>query len=567
MKKIAVLDTETDPFLYDRIPKPFAVGYYNGESYYEFFGDDCIELFINYLDDIDGEEKDDLIVYAHNGGKFDFHFFMQYLDTDMIVINGRLAEIKICGVTFRDSYLLLPLPLSCYKKDEIDYAIFEKEERYKPENLKEIKAYLKDDCIYLHEWLTKFTKRFDNPLTLPSASFKQLKATGYKINNTNIRYDEKFRPFYYGGRTEVFKSGVFKQDVEYFDINSAYPRAMLEWHPYSNSYITTDFFPESGMYFARILAISKGALPFRGDNGFLTFPSDDTPREYSVTSWEIEAGLKTNTLKIINVIECIQHEKTYPFTDFVNKFYKEKAECKSKGDKDGEKFAKLILNSAYGKFALNSRLFKKYCITPKGFLPPELLEWYATYKVQSMNELKEAIIFDDTIKDHQADERLKVLTWEICNDIEGFTIWQRDEPSNRFYNTATAASITGYVRAFMWETICNSEGVIYCDTDSVMCEKFHGKESDLLGEWKLECVFDELYVGGKKLYTGHIKDTKINDEKNWKKASKGSRLEYNEIIEIVKDNKTINWQNQAPSFSLKYGARFIDRNIKKTSTV
>jgi len=564
MKKIAVLDTETDPFLYDRIPKPFAVGYYNGESYYEFFGDDCIDLFINYLDDLEPEEKDELIVYAHNGGKFDFHFFIKYLDTDMIVINGRLAEIKICGVTFRDSYLLLPLPLSCYKKDEIDYAIFEKEERYKPKNLSEIKAYLKDDCIYLHEWLTKFAARFDNPLTLPSASFKQLKETGYKVVNTNIRYDDHFRPYYYGGRTEVFQSGVFKGDTVYFDINSAYPRAMLEWHPYGASYISMTFLPESGMYFANILAISKGALPFRNEQGFLTFPSDDIPREYFVTSWEIEAGLRTNTLKIINVIECIQHEKTYPFTDFVNKFYKEKSDCKKAGDKDGETFAKLILNSCYGKFALNSRLFKKYCITPKGFLPPELLEWYAIYKVESMNDLKEAIVFDDTIEDHQADERLKVLSWEICNDIDDFTIWQRDEPSNRFYNTATAASITGYVRAFMWETICNSEGVIYCDTDSIMCEKFHGKESELLGDWKLECVFDELYVGGKKLYTGHIKDTKINGENNWKKASKGSRLEYNEIIEIVRDNKTINWTNQAPSFSLKHGARFIDRNIKKT---
>lgn len=564
MKKIATLDTETDPFQYGRIPKPFAVGHYDGESYYEFFGDDCIELYIHYLNSLDDDEKDDLIIYAHNGGKFDFHFFMRYLDTDMIVINGRLSEVKICGITCRDSYLLLPLPLSAYKKDEIDYDIFEKEQRYKPKNLMEIKKYLKADCIYLYEWLSKFIDRFDNPLTLPSASFKELKKTGYKVANTNEKYDGDFRPYYYGGRTEVFKSGVFKKDVVYFDINSAYPRAMMEWHPYGNTCFHSTSIPDKGVYFAEILAISRGALPFRDENGFLQFPSDNIPRIYNVTSWEIESGLRTNTLDIIKVNDVIQHEKTFPFTDFVNKFYGEKLAYKLSGDKDGETFSKLILNSCYGKFALNSRLFKKFCITPQGFLPPELLEWYAKYNVKSLNELKEAIIFDDDLKDFQAENALKVLTWEICNDVDAYTIWQRDEPSNRFYNTATAASITGYVRAFMWESICNSEGVIYCDTDSIMCEKFHGVESNELGEWKLECIFDELYVGGKKLYTGHIKDTKINDENNWKKASKGSRLEYNQIIEIVKDNKTINWENKAPSFSLKYGARFIDRNIRKT---
>ncbi len=563
-KQIAVLDTETDPFKYDRVPKPFATGFYNGESYYEWFGDDNIESYVNYLDNLEEEEKENLIVYAHNGGKFDFHFFLKYIDTDMVVINGRLAEIKICGVVHRDSILLLPMALSKYKKDEIDYDIFEKGERWKPENFKAIKEYLKSDCVYLHEWITKFVDRFGSPLTLPSASFKQLKETGYKVKNTNIRYDDKFRPFYYGGRTQVFKSGVFKKDIMYYDINSAYSDAMLEWHPYSNDYITLDYLPEKGMYFADILAISGGAFPYRDEQGFLIFPADNEPRQYNVTSWEIEAGLRTNTLKIIKVNEVLQHTKTFPFTDFVNKFYKEKSDCKKADDKDGETFAKLILNSCYGKFALNSRLFKKYCITPIGFLPPELINWYQFYDVDSIDSLKQAIIFDDEIKDYEADERLKVLTWEVCSDMDGLTIWQRDEPSNRFYNTATAASITGYVRAFMWETICNSEGVIYCDTDSIMCEKFHGKQSDELGDWKLECIFDELYVSGKKLYTDHIKDKKYNDENNWKKASKGSRLEYNEIIEIVRDNKTINWINKAPSFSLKYGARFIDRDIRKT---
>lgn len=565
-KRIAVFDTETDPFLYGRPPKPFGVGYYDGIQYFEFFGRDCIQQFIDFLDRFEDEEKEDLIVYAHNGGKFDFHFLIEHFDADLTVINGRIAKAIINGIEFRDSYLLLPLPLSSYKKDEVDYTIFEKSERYKPHNFKVIKDYLKGDCIYLHEWITKFVERFDNPLTLPSASFKQLKLTGYKVENSNERYDSVFRDYYYGGRTEVFKGGSFYEEVEYFDINSAYPLAMLSYHPQGNKYVEQDFIPEKGVYFANILAISKGALPFRDDKGGLTFPNDNVPREYFCTSWELEVGLETDTLKIIKVIKVLQHHKTASFKDFVNKFYSEKLACKLADDKDGERFAKLILNACYGKFALNSRLFKKYCLTPRGFLPDELINYYSHYKVDNIESLKEAIIFDTDLKEYEVDERLNVTTWEVCNDLKNLTIWQRNEPSNRFYNTATAASITGYVRAFLWRSIQQSEGVIYCDTDSIMCNKFHGKISNDLGDWSEECIFDELHVGGKKLYAGHIKDTKNNEKNNWKKASKGSRLEYNEIIEIVRDKKTIKWCNDAPSFSLSRGVSFVDRDITTTFT-
>lgn len=581
-KRIAVVDTETDPFLYDRVPKPFGLGYYDGESYREYFGDDgeCVAQFVDYLESLDDEEKEGLIIYAHNGGKFDFHFFLNYMDEDIVVINGRLSKIYVRGVEFRDSYLLLPLPLSAHQKDTVDYAIFEKDERYKSENFKTIRDYLKSDCIYLHDWITKFAERFGNPLTLPSASFKQLKETGYKTENTNTRYDDKFRIYYYGGRTEVFKGGHHTGDIIYQDINSAYPKAMMDWHPYGNEIITMDYLPDTPCYFATIQARSKGALPFRNEDGFLTFPNDDEIRTYYVSSWEIEAGLKTGTLEILDVVEALQHTKTLPFTDFVNKFYEEKKHYKNIGDKDNETFSKLILNSCYGKFALNSRLFKKYCITPVGHLPPELINWYQYYKVENMNELREAIIFDSEIEDYQAEDRLNILTWEVCNDIDGFTIWQRNEPTGRFYNTATAASITGHVRAFMWETICASEDVYYCDTDSIMCRKFHGKESDELGDWKLECIFDDLFIGGKKLYAGHIKDTPYKSQKQynrmkedkqnkykklaWKSASKGSRLNPYEIIEIVRDGKVIKWLNDAPAFSLRNGARFVDRNIQMT---
>ncbi len=47
--KIAAFDFETDPFKHDRIPKPFSWGFYNGEIYKDYWGDDCVEQFIYWL--------------------------------------------------------------------------------------------------------------------------------------------------------------------------------------------------------------------------------------------------------------------------------------------------------------------------------------------------------------------------------------------------------------------------------------------------------------------------------------------------------------------------------------
>ena len=57
--------------------------------------------------------------------------------------------------------------------------------------------------------------------------------------------------------------------------------------------------------------------------------------------------------------------------------------------------------------------------------------------------------------------------WSVHAETEtGQTVYERDDPKDSFYNVATAASITGFVRAFMWRAICDSEEPLYCDTDS-----------------------------------------------------------------------------------------------------
>ena len=44
------------------------------------------------------------------------------------------------------------------------------------------------------------------------------------------------------------------------------------------------------------------------------------------------------------------------------------------------------------------------------------------------------------------------------------------------------------VRAYLWEHIHTSKGVMYCDTDSIICEEFVGKVGAELGEWEIEAA-------------------------------------------------------------------------------
>ncbi len=79
--------------------------------------------------------------------------------------------------------------------------------------------------------------------------------------------------------------------------------------------------------------------------------------------------------------------------------------------------------------------------------------------------------------------------WSITGEFGTNILIERelDEPDKRFYNVAVAASITGYVRAYLFRAIKNCSGLLYCDTDSLA---FTGKHSlavgNDLGAWDHE---------------------------------------------------------------------------------
>ena len=526
MKEIWAVDSETDPFKAGRVPSPFIWGAYNGSEYHSFTKtDEMVDFFVDK----------DVIVYAHNGGKFDWHFILHRLEQfePLMVISGRLSKFKIGLCEFRDSINILPFPLSAYQKDEIDYGIMEASEREKPHNKKEIAKYLKSDCVYLWDMVTQFIDRYGLHLTQAGAALKVWeKMSGVKAPETNQFFYESFAPYYYGGRVECFKIGMIDYDFKVVDINSAYPDGMMKKHPYGSTYDVSDSLPAGRGNVERSLikvrCVARGCFPFRGDNG-LEFPKDDFVREYNITGWEFLAAIETETIEEWEIVEVLTFSETISFEGYINHFYKMKDDCKVSGDKAGYIFAKLFLNSLYGKFGANPDKYDEYTIVRPQYIQAAEGEDYS-YCAQ-------------------------LGEWALCSRPLA-------EDKQRYYNAAVAASITGYVRAKMWRSINECEGVIYCDTDSIACTSTGALElhPTQLGAWDIEAECDSGGVAGKKLYAFHIKDG------GYKTASKGVRLNAEEILKVAA-GEDVTYNPENPSFSLKRGVKFNSRKVTKNGCV
>jgi hypothetical protein len=48
-KIVAIVDTETDPFAPGLVVAPFTLGFYDGNRYVDFWGDDCVKQFFDFL--------------------------------------------------------------------------------------------------------------------------------------------------------------------------------------------------------------------------------------------------------------------------------------------------------------------------------------------------------------------------------------------------------------------------------------------------------------------------------------------------------------------------------------
>lgn len=525
--RVGVFDFETDPFLYGRIPSPFVAGFYDGERFAYFWGADCVPRLLRHMASLPGR----WIFYAHNGGKFDFFFFLTELSNPIRIINGRIVSAGLGNHEVRDSYAILPIPLAAYSKDDIDYKKMEPEAR--EENKGEILSYLKKDCTSLFSLVSKFIERFGVRLTVGGTAIKELEKF-HPFDRQGKSHDERFRPYYFGGRVECFERGIMRGHFKVYDTNSMYPHVMSAYdHPTGGNTIKLDGpicdkngdlagVPKGSVYFAHVQCSQKGAFPFRPDKAGETLRFDKRGGDFLVSSHELRAALELGLLKNLKVKSAFVFLETIRFDKFVEVFGAEKVAAKKSGDKVSEIFAKLLLNSAYGKFASNP-------------------ENYHDYKVFQPDELPDA-----------GDG------WQLFHVEHGApSVWRRPAKSTRgFYDVATAASITGAARSVLLRGIHAAKRPIYCDTDSLICEDFTGPiDAATIGAWKLECEGDALAVHGKKMYalTQNGEAVKV--------ASKGVKFSADEIFRLCR-GENVTSRRDAPNFSLSRGVGFTERTIR-----
>lgn len=534
MKPIATFDIETDPFKRGRFPQPFACDFFDGKTHRTFTGKRCVRDCFKLMRKFDG------YIYAHNGGKFDFQYLLPLLpipETKLHTIKSRIAKIILPGgkCEFRDSFCMMPIALKTYNKVEIDYTKLEPDVRHL--HMPEIISYLKSDCENLYRMVNEFIDEYGFGLTIAGRAFSELKKR-FDITppKTNKFYDARFRRFYYGGRVEFFELGNIKGTFEVYDINSAYPFAMKQEHVFGTEFISLPCLPTNAKIlrtcFIRFIGACKGGLPWKADDGSLSFKAHDG--EFFVTGWELEAAQRLKLVTISRVVECHRPLTLKNFSPFVDYFYGKKARAE-KGS--GEEIAaKLMLNSCYGRYALNAENFTDTQLCKFGEEPDE---------------------------NNTARREGKEPLWTLGMEFEEIciSVWEKSVPLNAksFYNVATAASITGCVRAHLLESLAEVRRPVYCDTDCIICESPGplpiGSE---IGEWKLEgkTVEDGMHIAGKKLYAANLTSGK------WKCASKGVRITPADIVKIA-SGESVTSTLEAPTFSLKSGARFVTRTVRR----
>ena len=541
IKPVYTADIETDPFLYGRAVKPFCTGFYDGVTFQSTWGPDCIEQMIEQF-----YEAEPGIIYFHNGGRFDFFFFLkEFAGFPSTIINGRIVKAKMkCrnGVhELRDSYAIMPFALATYKKTEIDYTKFEADVRELHKS--EILAYQKDDCVDLWELCNAFVDMFGPKLTIGGTAMKELQKL-HSFENLGPVTDNGIRSlYYYGGRVECFKVGVIEGDYKVYDVNSMYPFAMRDYlHPIGLPYGDSTTI-RSTTCFLTVEGKNHGAFPTRTKTG-LRFDIEDGIFHVSIHEWE--TAIRNNLFEPRRIIRCVNFRDRITFEKFVSTFYNLRHDAKNCGDHIHALFYKYILNSAYGKFAQNP-------------------ENYFDYQITLGHEFMDAPWMPETIYD------------SMGNSPTGYIVWKKPSKLTTRYNVATAASITGASRSILLDAIANSVNPIYCDTDSLICESLNVKIHDSdLGAWKLETEAHKVCIAGKKLYAifslhcpscKNIMTHKSNCKHSFhldgcsKQANKGVRITAKEI-EAVCNGATVTSRRDAPSYKLDGSHNFITRNIK-----
>lgn len=539
-KPILTMDLETDPFTLGhgaecrcgcRIVHPFACGLFDGKNFTSIWHPKCCDKMVKIL-----ERMEPSIIYMHNGGRFDDYHFYRHFKPERQIIGNRIAKAFIGHHEFRDSMSIIPVALKETGQKK-DIEIWKLERAHRDTHRIEILEYLKQDCIALWLLVNQFREEFGDYLTIASAAMAQLKRF-HQFEHGNSMMDERFRSqFFFGGRVQCFAAGVVKSPFKIHDMNSAYPYVMRNMkHPTGDSYaIDTRVNRRTAFVIAE--GKNDGAFPLRKREGGIEFTTKTGQFCCSIHEWNMAEH--TGMFRPQRVIKTYDFDAWITFDGFVDHFYGERLKAQSRGDEIHKLFYKLILNSAYGKFAQNPQNYVDQAVTLHGQqMPPP---------------------WEPKIHRGQGDAPM-------------YTVWQKPIVRHSYYNVAIGASITGGTRAMLMEGLHKADTPFYCDTDSIISRDLSGVRFSKteLGAWKFEGAGTRLAIAGKKTYAC-FDDTKkcscdVDPKKcqhHVKSATKGARIGYDEIVEVAEGGEVV-FHKLAPTYKQDGRVDFISRRIKRT---
>jgi hypothetical protein len=354
--------------------------------------------------------KENMMIYFHNL-RFDGTFILDWLFrekytwckekkeletktfTTLITGDGKFYEIIVCfykaghhnnKVTFRDSLKLLPftvekiaeafkLPLS---KLKIDY----KEYRPRGHVLTEQETdYVKNDVMITAAALRIMFDQGLNKMTIGSnalADFKKT-VTFYEFDRyfPIPVYDEEIRQSYHGGYTYVRKDQRNKRIFAglVLDKNSMYPWIMktkkLPYGPgiyYSGQYKKNVLYNQFVQFLTCQFKLKAGYLPTIADKGFPGLAahyletSHDDVYALALTNMDLELLFRHYTVTNVEYQGgWMFMSRSGIFDRYIDKWMEAKKQAKADNNMPLYQISKLMLNSLYGKLAVNPRVRSK----------------------------------------------------------------------------------------------------------------------------------------------------------------------------------------------------------------
>jgi len=314
------------------------------------------------------------------------------------------------------------------------------------------------------------------------------------------------RSSYMGGITDIYKPTLI--NGYHYDINSLYPYIMMNFDmPVGKGEILTDGNTINLDNFFGFLDVSVIYLSLKKQSDYPCLPVYD-PNKGLISPKGIWRGIYfSEELKyakkqgyIFKIHSGIKFKQGKVFHEFIKVMYEMRLKYK-KTPLEG--IIKLILNSLYGRFAMQSTDFCTTILDIKDESTLNSLLFF--HEIKSIQYLTDKIIVKHN--SNPSIEKLNQLKRDNYIDSHTYNLQLSKMNKSNFFNVAIqlASSITSYARIEMHKYKVNQNySVFYSDTDSLFTDRplpdSVVSEKDI-GKFRLEGKVKEAFFVAPKLYS------------------------------------------------------------------